>query len=92
MVEGRTRLEVHALLHRCCLLCILLAMLLAPSVGARPAANPAGRLVLGPGGPRGAAAQAALQAGTHGDTPVLDNGTAATQDGSHDGSSSASVA
>jgi len=65
--------------HRCCLLCTLLAMLLAPSVGARPAANPAGRLVLGPDGPRGAAAQAAFQAGAHGDTPVLDNGSAATQ-------------
>src|SRR5205823_6234921 len=65
MVKGRTRPEAHASQHRCFLLCILLAMLLAPSVGARPAANPPGRAVLGPEGPRGPTPAAVFR-----DTPL----------------------
>ena len=47
------------------LLCILSAILMAAPAGARPGANPAGRLVLGPDGPR-----AVVPAGGRGALPT----------------------
>jgi hypothetical protein len=71
--SGWTRPEARAMTLRNILIDISLAMLMASPAGARPSANPPGRLVLGPDGPRAAGpeiARGALPAAAQTVVPV----------------------